>query len=264
MDLKLTNKTILVTAASTGLGYATALELAKEKANVMICGRSEQSLNAAVEKLKTQTQHEMIQAYAADLTDPQQIQQLVNATVSAFGAIDGLVTNAGGPPSGTFDTTDLSAWDKAFQLTLMSATRLIYAALPHLRKSHTPSILTVTSVSVKQPIPGLLLSNVFRPAVIGLTKSLSQELGPENVRVNSILPGWTGTDRTNELLRYRAEKNGTDFATEVEKVTEGIPLKRMATPDEFARVAAFLISPAASFISGVMLPVDGGSCVGLL
>jgi 3-oxoacyl-[acyl-carrier protein] reductase len=136
--------------------------------------------------------------------------------------------------------------------------------LPHLRNSDAASILTVTSVSVKEPITGLLLSNVMRPGVVGMTKTLSQELGPENIRVNSILPGWTATDRVNELMDYRARTNDTTPEEEKGKITGGIPLGRMAQPEEFGNVAAFLVSPAASFVTGAMLQVDGGSYSGLL
>jgi 3-oxoacyl-[acyl-carrier protein] reductase len=146
----------------------------------------------------------------------------------------------------------------------MSAVRLIRTALPHLRESDAPSILTITSVSVKQPLPGLLLSNVLRPGVVGLTKTLSQELAGAGIRVNSILPGWTRTERVDELLNYRAEANDSSVEEELAKITAGIPLGRIARPEEFGKVAAFLVSPAASYVTGAMLQVDGGSYAGLL
>ena len=171
---------------------------------------------------------------------------------------------AGGPAPGTFDSTDPAAWRTAVDLTLMSAVHLIRSALPHLRQSTAASILTITSISTKEPIPGLLLSNVFRPAVVGLTKTLSQELGPENIRVNSILPGWTETERVVHIFQDRAAQNKTTIAAEKAGITDKIPLGRMAQPVEFGRVAAFLVSPAASYITGTMLQVDGGIYTGLM
>ncbi len=265
MDLGLNGKVALVVAASKGLGFAAARQLVLEGANVAICSRSQQQVDEAVAKLQELGSPETaVAGFVTDVTNAEQIYQLVQDTVEIFGRLDVLITNAGGPPGGTFDTTDISSWEKAFHLTLMSVTHLIKAALPHLRQSSTPSILTITSVSVKQPIAGLLLSNAIRPAVVGLTKSLSQELGSENIRVNSILPGWTATERVGEILTYRAQQNGTTKEAEEAKITQSIPLGRMATPAEFGNVAAFLVSPAASYVNGVMVQVDGGSYSGLL
>lgn len=265
MDLGLNGKVALVVAASKGLGFAAARQLVLEGAKVAICSRSQERLDEAVAKLREIGGAETaVAGFTTDVTNPDQLYQLVQDTAETFGGLDILITNAGGPPGGTFDTTDITSWEKAFHLTLMSVTHLVKAALPHLRQSSTPSILTITSVSVRQPIAGLLLSNAIRPAVVGLTKSLSQELGGENIRVNSILPGWTSTERVGEILAYRAGQNGTTVASEEAKITQSIPMKRMAEPAEFGNVAAFLVSPAASYVNGVMLQVDGGSYSGLL
>ncbi|RMG92544.1 MAG: SDR family oxidoreductase [Chloroflexi bacterium] len=264
MDLGLQDKVALVAAASAGLGFAAARQLALEGAKVAICGRSRERLQAAVQKLQDETSTERITGFVIDVRDRHQVSQFVEKTVSHFGQLDIVITNAGGPPSGTFDSTDIESWQQAFHLTLMSVVHLVRAALPHLRQSDAASVLTITSISAKQPIQGLLLSNVMRPAVIGLTKTLSQELAGDNIRVNSILPGWTRTERVTELLTYRAQQNNTSLEEEMAKITAGIPLKRMAEPEEFGRVAAFLVSPAASFITGTMLQVDGGSYAGLL
>ena len=264
MDLQLKGKTALVVASSSGLGFATALELAKEGANVLICGRSQERLMAAMKRLIAVAPEVKIASFVADVADPNQAESLIEEAATIFDGLDILITNAGGPPAGTFDSTTLDDWDTAYQLTLMSAVRLIQAALPHLRQSEAASVLTITSISTKQPIAGLLLSNVMRPAVAGMTKTLSQELGAENIRVNSILPGWTATERVDHIFEYRAEQNDSDMATEKAKVTSGIPLGRMAAPAEFGRVAAFLVSPAASYITGAMVPVDGGSYAGLM
>ena len=265
MDLGLTGKIALVVASSTGLGFAAARQLASEGAQVALCGRSAERLAEAEVALREEFGGETaVIAFPCDVTDPEQIHKLVADTAAHFGGLDILITNAGGPPGGTFDTTNLDAWRSAIDLTLMSVVHLVKAALPHLRKSETPAILTITSVSVKQPIAGLLLSNVLRPGVVGLTKSLALELAGENIRVNSILPGWTATDRVNQIMDYRAQANMTTADAERKKITQSIPMKRMGDPAEFGNVAAFLVSPAASYVTGVMLQVDGGSYVGLL
>ncbi|MCB8969140.1 MAG: SDR family oxidoreductase [Ardenticatenaceae bacterium] len=265
MDLGLQGKVALVVAASKGLGFAAARQLAREGAKVAICSRSAERVDAAVARIKEEVGAETaVAGFVTDVTDAAQLTQLITDTVAHFGGLDILITNAGGPPGGTFESTDITAWEKAFNLTLMSVTHLIKAALPYLRQSDAASILTVTSISVKQPIGGLLLSNVLRPGVVGLTKVLSQELGPENIRVNSILPGWTATERVGEILDYRANVNESSAAAEEAKITRTIPMGRMGQPEEFGNVAAFLVSPAASYINGVMLHVDGGSYAGLL
>lgn len=258
MDLGLADKNALVIGASAGLGLATAQVLVAEGARVVICGRDATRLQTALTTLPA------AQGVSADVTDSADIDRLLAFTLDTLGGLDILIVNAGGPPAGNFDSLDQSAWERAVQLTLLSAVALIRAALPALRRSSTPSILTITSVSAKQPIDGLLLSNAIRPAVIGLTKSLALELGPEGIRVNSILPGWTRTERVDYLLRQRAKANNSDYATEMARITHTIPLGRMAEPAEFGRLAAFLSSPAASYLTGVMLQVDGGAYRGTL
>jgi len=263
MDLKLSGKVALIAAASDGLGLATAKQLLKEGAKIAICGREQTRLQEAEETLSKLKNKEHVLALQCDVTDAKQIQQFIQATIDQFQQLDIVITNAGGPPAGTFATTNTEDYEKAFQLTLMSTVHLITQALPYLKKSDAASILTITSYLVKQPQSNLLLSNIIRPAVIGLTKSLSQELGNDNIRVNSILPGWTQTQRTVYLLEKQAAANGVDYATAEKLLTENIPLKRMATVEEFANVATFLVSSAASYITGTMLQVDGGLMKGL-
>lgn len=259
MDLKLNGKVALVTAASKGLGKATAQQFAREGAKIAICARSELIDKAAAE---IEGDDQDVLALRADVTRQEDIERVINATVEKFGGLDILVTNAGGPPAGTFDDIDLTAWEASVNLTLLSTVRLIKFALPHLRQSIAPAILTITSSSTKQPAQNLVLSNSIRLAVIGLTKTLSQELGSDNIRVNSILPGWTYTERVEQLITARTAKSGKTPEAEIAAVNATVPLGRMGTPEEFANVAVFLCSPAASFVNGVMLQVDGGLCQG--
>jgi 3-oxoacyl-[acyl-carrier protein] reductase len=256
MDLGLKGLSALVTASSKGLGRATALQLAREGARVTICARGREALEGTRAEIAALGAE--VLAVPVDLADPGAAQALVDATLARFGQLDLLIGNAGGPPPGGFLSLDERAWEAAIQLTLMSFVRLCHAAIPAIRRSSHGSILAFTSMSVKQPLPDLVLSNSLRLAVTGLVKSLADELGPDGVRVNAICPGWTRTDRVEQLLRDRAARDGSTPEAEAARIAEAIPLGRMATPDEFARAAAFLVSPAASYVHGVSLLVDGG------
>ncbi len=257
MDLGLKDKRAFVAGASRGLGYATALTLAREGCRVAINSRDEGRIKAAAETIVNETG---TQAYglAGDVSDESAADALIKSVIESLGGLDILITNAGGPPAGSFEMFDEAAWQKAVDTSFMSHVRLIRAALPHLRKSSAPSVLTITSYTVKQPLANLVLSNSIRLATIGLTKSLALELGKENIRFNSILPGWTVTERVEELMAFRAKNNNTAIEEEFAKQTAEIPLGRMGQPQEFANAAAFLVSPAASFVHGVALAVDGG------
>lgn len=261
MDLGLKDKRALVTGSSRGLGYAAAQLLAKEGCKVAINGRDEERIKAAAEKLHKETGTQAV-GFVGDASDVSVPEGLIQKTVDALGGLDILIVNAGGPPPGTFESFDETAWQKAIDTSFMAHVRLIRAALPHLRKSSTPSVLTVTSFTVKQPMNNLVLSNSVRLATIGLTKSLALELGREKIRFNSILPGWTETERVTELMNARAATNQTSVEEETRKQSSEIPLGRMANPEEFANAAVFLVSPAASYITGVMLNVDGGTVKG--
>jgi 3-oxoacyl-[acyl-carrier protein] reductase len=263
MDLGLKGKRALVTGSSRGLGYATALALAKEGCRVAINGRDEAKIKTVAEKMSKETGTQVI-ALAGDVSLPDVPEKLVAQAVETFGGLDILITNAGGPPPGSIDSLDEAAWQKGVDLGLMLHVRLIKAALPHLRKSDTASVLTVTSISVIQPIANLLLSNSVRMATIGLTKSLALELGAEGIRFNSILPGWTETERVTELMTARANTNKSTVEEETKKQSAQSPFGRLGKPEEFANAAAFLVSPAASYITGVMLSVDGGMYKGTL
>lgn len=263
MDLQLTGKRALVTGASRGLGFAAARGLALEGCNVAINSRDPQKLSAAARILAEEAGVNVI-AIPGDAADPAAPTQLIRQTVEALGGLDILITNAGGPPAGAFESFDDDTWQHAIELSFLSHVRLIRAALPHLRQSAAASVLTITSYSVKQPIPNLVLSNSIRAATVGLTKTLALELGSEGIRFNSILPGWTETERVNELMGYRAEASGKTIEEEIAKQMMNSPLGRMAAPEEFANAAVFLVSPAASYITGVMLTVDGGMYKGTL
>ncbi len=263
MDLQLKGKRALVTGSSRGLGYATALALAKEGCRVAINSRDKTKVSVAVGKIAAETGGDIL-GLAGDVSRPAVPERLIRETVRAFGGLDILVTNAGGPPAGAFESFDEAAWQKAIDLSFMSHVRLIKAALPHLRQSPAASVLTITSYSVKQPIPNLVLSNSIRAATVGLTKTLALELGREGIRFNSILPGWTETERVTELMTFRAKQNKTTVQEEIARQSKDSPLGRMGTPAEFANAAVFLVSPAASYITGVMLTVDGGMYKGTL
>ena len=263
MDLRLKDKCALVAGSSRGLGYATALALAKEGCKVAINGRDEAKIKEIAKKLNKETSTQVI-GLAGDVSLPDVPEKLIQQTVEAFGGMDILITNSGGPTPGSIDALDEAAWQKGIDLCLMSHVRLIKSALPYLRKSDSASILTVTSLSVKQPIANLLISNSVRAATIGLTKSLALELGKDGIRVNSILPGWTETERVTELMNARAKANSSTVEEEAKRQAAESPFGRMAQPKEFANAAVFLVSPAASYITGVMLSVDGGMYKGTL
>jgi 3-oxoacyl-[acyl-carrier protein] reductase len=263
MDLQLKGLRVLVTGASRGLGYATAAGLAREGASIVLNSRDEQKLSQAAANLAAETGARVVAA-AGDVSDPAVPEKLAAQTAAALGGLDLLVTNSGGPPPGRFESFDDAAWQKAVDLSLMSHVRLIRAALPYLRQSKAASVLTITSYSVKQPIPNLILSNSVRLATVGLTKSLALELGGEGIRFNSILPGWTITERVYELMSARASASGALIEDEISKQARESTLGRMARPEEFANAAVFLLSPAASYITGVMLTVDGGTYKGTL
>ncbi|MFW9962076.1 MAG: SDR family oxidoreductase [Candidatus Sifarchaeia archaeon] len=251
MDLNLKDRTFLVTAASRGLGYSVAKSLSDEGAEVRICGRNEESLKKAIETLGESAQY-----HIADLSKKEDVSKLIRSIASETRHIDGLFVNAGGPPPGSFSILSDDDWKKAINLTLMSAVWLTRETLPLLKLSDSPSILYSTSISVKQPIDNLLLSNAIRPAVIGMMRTLVGELAPQSIRVNAICPGYIYTERVKELMA--ASESG------VETINARIPLGRMGKPEEFGPVCAFLLSPVASYIHGALLLVDGGLYQGMM
>ncbi|WP_019587665.1 SDR family oxidoreductase [Deinococcus apachensis] len=262
MDLALGDQPAIVTAASAGLGYATALALAREGARVALCSRDLHRARDAAARIEQETGTPVL-AYAADVADAEELRGFIDRASGDLGDLRILVCNAGGPPAGSFTSLTEADWATAYQLTLMSVVRSVQAALPHLRRSGGGRILSIVSSSVKRPLDNLTLSNAYRPAVQGLCKSLSVELAPDNIQVNCLAPGRILTERIQVLDEAAARKRGTTWQ-EVRARSEGeIPMRRLGTPDEFGRVAAFLCSGAASYVSGSTLLVDGGAVTSL-
>ncbi len=257
MDLGLQNKTALVAGASKGLGKAIALGLAHEGARVAIFARDAARLEQAAIEIRDATGAEIL-PLVADVTRADDIQRAVEAAAQKFGALHILVTNTGGPPSGAFASLTDQQWQSAVNLTLMSAVRLSAAAVPLMQKQKWGRILHVCSYSVKQPVDNLMLSNSIRSAVVALGNTQAIELGKDGILVNSICPGWTLTERVDEIMQDRAKRNGTRAHDERAKIEKEIPLGRMAMPEELANAVVFLASERASYISGVCLLVDGG------
>lgn len=263
MDLQLTRKVALVAAASKGLGRAVATELAREGAGVALFSRERERIQQAAEAIRAETGGQLL-PLVADARAPEDIQRVVAETVAHFGGLDILVTNAGGPPPGTFEDFGEQDFLDAIELNLMSTVRMCLAVVPHLKARGGGSIVTITSVAVKQPLQNLILSNTARTGVVGLVKSLANELGPYNIRVNNVGPGPTRTDRILQTARFRAEQSGRPLEEVLQENSRGIPLGRLGEPDEFARVVVFLASPAASYVTGSTLLVDGGLYAGSL
>jgi len=257
MDLGLKEKVIMVAASSKGLGYAIARQLAYEGALLSIASRNKQHIEKAAEELISLTGTQVFSS-VMDVKDPDSMERWVQSTIGRYGHIDGLVINAGGPPTGRFDDLDDSKWKDAYELTLMSPVRLIRLVLPYMRKQKGGSILTVTSISIKEPIDNLLLSNVMRSGVTSLLKSLSIDLAKDNIRVNNLVPGLFGTERLRDLdLTLSREWRMT--VEEVERINQRqIPMGRYGDPEEFGKAAAFLLSPAASYVTGETFIIDGG------
>lgn len=255
MDLGLKDKVMLVAASSKGLGFGVAQVLALNGAYVSMCSRTQTEVETAAKELSNKTGAETL-AMACDVTRPDQIDAWVDASVARWGKVDGLLVNAGGPPAGYFKELTDEQWQDAFNLTLMSSIRMIRAVLPHM--APVSAILTITSSSVKEPIERLALSTVMRAGVVGLVKTLADELAPEGIRVNNLIPGRIDTDRVAQLDQGVARRLGITQEEARQRSEATIPLKRLGTIEEFGNAGAFLLSPAASYITGTSLVIDGG------
>lgn len=257
MNLQLDNKVVMVAAASQGIGYGIAEAVAKEGARLSIASRSRDSIERAAKTLRDNYGAEC-KAYVMDAGDAPSIEAWAAATLQDFGAVHGLVINAGGPPPGNFDDFDDAGWARAYELTLMSAVRMTRGVLPTMRAQRSGSILTVTSSSIREPLDKLLLSNVFRSGVVALVKSLSNELAGDGIRVNNIVPGRIDTQRVRALDTMNAESKGISVDDERQVQFGDIPLGRYGTIEDMGSAGAFLLSDAARYITGVTLLVDGG------
>ena len=262
MDLGLKGKTALVAASSKGLGKAIAKGLASEGANVCICARSQETLEATATEIRQDTGADVL-AVTADVSQPQDVQRLVEAVVEQFGGLDILINNAGGPPAGTFDTIPEEAYQGALELNLLSTVNLCRAAVPIMKEHGWGRVINMTSISVKQPIAGLILSNMARAGVIGFAKTLATELAPHGILVNSVCPGIIFTDRITQLAESRSQTQGITPQQVIANMEADIPVGRLGKPDELANLVVFLCSERASYITGTTIQADGGMYKGL-
>ncbi|MCB9102519.1 MAG: SDR family oxidoreductase [Anaerolineales bacterium] len=257
MDLGLKDKVALVAASSKGLGRASAEAMAQEGAKVTICARNEAELTAARDGIAAKTGAEIL-AVNADMTNAEDIANVVQQTVDHFGGLHILVTNAGGPPAGYFMDFDDAQWENAFNLSMMSGVRLIRAALPYMQQAKWGRIINITSLSVKEPIDNLVLSNSIRASVHGLAKTLAAQVGKDGITINNVMPGYTETDRVKQLVEVNAQKSGRSTDEVLAGLANPIPVGRIGRPEEFGALVAFLASERAGFITGVSIPIDGG------
>jgi len=259
MDLGLRGKVALVTAASKGMGKACALEFAREGAKVAMCARTESDLKTAADEVRAASEADVL-AMPADVTKKDDVQALTQRVSSQWGGVDILVANAGGPARGFFEEMSDEQWQQAFELSLLSVVRLVRGVLPGMQAKKWGRVLTIQSVSVKQPLPDLLLSNAVRPGTHGMIKTLALRYAKDDITFNTVCPGRILTDR----LLGGARQAGLSPEEYVRQVGADVPVGRVGTPEEFANVVVFLASERASYVTGVALQVDGGLIRGLL
>jgi len=258
LDLGLKNKIALVLASSKGLGFACARELYKEGANVVICSRSEKNLQEAIEKIEKKERSNKVHAIVADLLDENDIKKLVDETMREFGKIDILIHNAGGPPSGSIESITNEEWSHSINLNLRSLIRIARLVIPIMKKNHFGRIIMITSVSAKQPLENMVLSNTTRLGVIGFAKTLANEHGKDNILVNVVCPGPNLTDRMKELMQSAVKMSGKSEEEVNQAWADQIPLGRLGQPEELANLVVFLSSEKASYLTGTVIQVDGG------
>jgi 3-oxoacyl-[acyl-carrier protein] reductase len=257
MDLGIKDRVALVAAASKGIGFAAARELAREGARVFLCSRDEKRASEAAQRIHVET-GATVAGIGADVTDAQAAERFVSLVRERTGRVDILVTNAGGPPASSFADADLEMFRKAFELNALSAIRLAKLVLPGMQAQQWGRIINITSVSVKQPIDGLLFSNTVRAALTGWAKTVSTEVATDNVTVNNVAPGYTLTERQDDLAKARANALGKTTEEIIATWALQVPMRRLASPEEIGAAVAFLASERASYITGVTLQVDGG------
>lgn len=262
MDLGLKGRAAVVTASSRGIGRACAITLAREGCDVAICARGEEALRETEAELAEIGVR--VRAVVADVSKPEDCRRVVDGAADEFGRLDILVPIAGGPPSGSFDSFDDEAFRRAIELDLMSVVRLCAAAVPHMRRSHWGRVVTVQSISIKQPLPGLVLSTTARAGVAGYCKTLANEVAPEGITVNTVCPGPTMTERIRVLAQAAAERAGTTVEEAMRAYESEIPMQRLGKPEEVAALVAFLASEPAAYLTGTVLQIDGGMYRGLL
>ena len=263
MDLGLNNKIALVTAASRGLGRAVAEELAAEGASLIICARQQETIDRVAGEIAGISGVPVL-SVAADVSKPEDVRRLVQSAIDRLGRIDILVTNSGGPPAGPFETFKPDDWEAATRLLLYSSVNLARAVLPGMRERRWGRILNITSIAVKQPVDNLILSNSLRAGVTGFARTLANEVATFGITINNIMPGYTRTERVEELSRMMAGKQGITPQEFIARWEQEIPMRRIGEPREFAALAVFLVSERASFITGTSIPVDGGWIKALL
>jgi 3-oxoacyl-[acyl-carrier protein] reductase len=263
MDLGLKNKVVLVAGGSMGLGKAVAMMLSQEGAKVAIGALDDAHLPEAAEEIRRATGGEIL-AIPADVSNMEEAKQFVQKALAHFGTVDILINNAGGPPSTTFLEIDDKLWEYGFRLNLMSTIVMTREAVPTMKAKKWGRIINMTSIAVKQPIDGLILSNTVRSGVIGLAKSLSNELAPFNITVNSVCPGYTLTDRVRNLAKAVAEKEKTSPEAIIKRWEASIPMGRLGTPEEFASLVTYLASEHSGYITGAAIQIDGGWYKGVM